>query len=95
MEGKMTEEWRINRIGYATPYETHIFIEDAHGSPICGVWCPPGNKEQEANTLLLAAAPKMAKALQMLLSKSIVELEQGDPWVAVMAALNAAGVEVP
>jgi hypothetical protein len=67
MEGKMTEEWRINRIGYATPYETHIFIRDAHGSPICGVWCPPGNEEQEANTLLLAAAPKMARALRAIL----------------------------
>jgi hypothetical protein len=100
MEGKMTEEWRINRIGYATPYETHIFIEDAHGSPICGVWCPPGNEEQEANTLLLAAAPKMARALvearqfifdafgtNTRLANAVV---QGN---GIDAALLAAGVE--
>jgi hypothetical protein len=103
---EMTEEWRINRLGYATLYETHIFIEDAHGSPICGVWCPPGNEEQETNALLLAAAPKMAKALKMLYERDFCEDcdgvdNEGQPCVdcheaqmEAQAALLAAGVEI-
>ena len=34
---------------YATLYHAHIDVY-----PVCMVWCPPGNTEQEANAALIA-----------------------------------------
>jgi len=51
--------WTIKRHGYESPYMVHAFIEDEKGSPICGLWWPEGDKEQEANAKLIVEAPAL------------------------------------
>jgi hypothetical protein len=85
----MTEEWRLLHVA-SNEWRIKAWDGDPNwpGDTIADVYTT------ESDARMMAAAPKMAKALKMLLSKSIVELEQGDPWVEVRAALNAAGVEI-
>jgi hypothetical protein len=84
----MTQEWRLlEPFAYSKGTIWPISDESRDGLIIADVY-------NKSDARMMAAAPNMAKALKMLLSKSIVELEQGDPWVEVRAALNAAGVEI-
>lgn len=47
---------RVNRHGYEATYIYHQCIEDEAGSPVCAVWCPDGNAEQEHATRRLVAS---------------------------------------
>ena len=57
--------WVEKRHGYPTLYESHSFVEDSHGSPICGLWMPDGADEQKANARLIAAAPELLEVARL------------------------------
>lgn len=74
-EGHTPGPFRVESVGYATSYETHMFINAGEG-PIAGVWCPPGNTEQAANAALLADAPLLLRQRDALLEAAKMVLQR-------------------
>jgi hypothetical protein len=69
--------WRCDRLTdntgkpYATLYESHIDLG------VCMIWAPLGNTEQEANAKLIAAAPELLAACELVISDTAIVDDNG------------------
>ena len=69
---------------YATNYIAHI------DCGVCMVWAPVGNSEREANARLIAAAPDLLAALELMVKEHRKQFGLDGAWDSCLLKAEAA-----